>query len=215
MRKLNNNTCAHCSISTNVLSGFATKEALVDHLSEQAESLGLEWLLLHADDGVCWGRYEKDEMQLRLSIDAEVDAGNGIYSAPLNPKTLQEARLFGEKGEYYLWREAPGLWRARTIREADDQQITWDTSFDEPYWLWGRYAEVLDDTFTLLHEGRQGLRHVAPIAIKNQLVNEEEGSLNGVKLIVRHYLPLFDSNNDNADAYIEASRLVTLDHTES
>lgn len=157
------------------------------------------YLLAHADDGVIWGKVE--DGILTTSHDAAHGTEYAEISPPLREVTLQMARLFNENGEVLLWRDTDaGEWRARMIYTAnDDQDVTFVEAVDERQLLWGNQAEAISDTFTLLSDSGQGLRHIAPLAIAADALP--------LRLRVRHFI----SENESGFARITASRLVTLE----
>lgn len=157
------------------------------------------YLLAHADDGLIWGKVENGI--LTTSHDAARDTEHSQISPPLREVTLQTARLFNENSEIMLWRDAEtGTWRARSIYTAtDDQQATFVEAIDERQLLWGNQAEAISDTFTLLSDSGQGLRHIAPLAISADMLP--------LRLRVRHLI----SEDETGFARITASRLVTLE----
>lgn len=143
------------------------------------------WLLAHADDGVIWGRLE-DGMLTTARQAAETseyaDEVNRI-TPPLRAVTLQTARLFNEDIEIFLWLDTnTGRWQARAIGSivtADHAEFL--EAIDESYLLWGSPAQPIGESFTLMEDGAQGLRHVLPVATSKrqrlrvrQLITEDE-----------------------------------------
>lgn len=186
-------------------------------LAQKAQVYGLTHLLAHADDGVIWGRLDANG-RLVTSHDAlhNTQAQNDrdrrrIEAAkrslpPLRPETLQQARLFGEQAELFIWRDGDGAWRGRLLREtADGENPNWSESFDEPQLLWGTHGTPLEDGFTLLEDGAQGLYHAVPLQVA--LVEASEGRLKqSVRLNIRHYLDY----DEQGQAYVAVSRLVEV-----
>jgi len=171
-------------------------------LTEQAGDAEC-FLLAHADDGLFWGKVESGV--LSTSHDAAHGSEYAEISPPLREATLQTARLFNENGEILLWRDAEtGTWRARMIYTTnDDQAATFVEAIDEHQLLWGNQAEAISDTFTLLSDGGQGLRHIVPISIPVEALP--------LRLRVRHLI----SEDDTGFARITASRLVALGRKKS
>lgn len=182
--------------------------AVVEHLSTgslddmqewlqmQAVAYGLRWLLAHADDGVVWGR--RDNIQLLTS-----DSVAPHVSPRLRPETLQTARLFAEHAELLLWRDGERSWNARVIREPQPgETATFTDAIDELPMLWGTDPQRLENNFTLMSDGAQGLRHAVPLVIDGTF-HERNRPL---RLLVRHYL----TENTQGFARIAASRLVNL-----
>lgn len=156
-------------------------------LAEQAKSYELTFLLAHADDGVIWGLFEND----RLTLAGDVFTA---LQTPLREATLQQARLFGDKGELLVWRTESGL-AARVLTDVQDDTPSLP---DEKHFLWGT-GEASDQGFTLMREGEQELLHAPPL---------KDGKGKRAALLVRHYTYV----DDQGQAYIGASRLVTLTH---
>lgn len=160
---------------------------------------GEYYLLAHADDGLIWGKV-KDGI-LTTSHDAARGTQYAEVSPPLHKVTLQTARLFNENGEILLWRDTEvETWRARMIYAAnDDQAATFVEAIDERQLLWGNQAEAISDTFTLLSDSGQGLRHIVPVGIPADALP--------LRLRVRHLI----LEDETGFAHIAASRLVTLE----
>lgn len=144
------------------------------------------YLLAHSDDGVIWGFW--DGSQLLLSSDKFP-----AVSPPLRAETLWEARLFGDKAEWFLWRE-DSVWRGREIQ---DWQGNPGQCYDEDQLLWGTLVEVSQPPFTLLREGEQGIRHAPPKPFT---------APRSLHLRVRHYL----AEDASGAIYVRLSRLVDL-----
>ena len=177
------------------LLGFDEPAELRVWLREMANCHQLRWLLAHAEDGVIWGENRVDRLATSDEVRPEA-------SPPLRINTLRQARLFSDRGELQIWRSDIG-WRGCLIREAyGDDTPTFTESIDEMRILWGTEAEPLDNNFTRLTDGGQGLCHTVPLAL--------DGSFNigerPLRLRVRHYL----GENDLGLASIVASRLVDL-----
>lgn len=155
----------------------------------QARQYSLRYLLAHADDGVIWGYVDEGGLHLSGESVAEV-------ATDLNPRTLQQARLFGPQAELFLYRTGAG-WTARVIRDGSGDPLE---SFTEKYWLWGTLGTLgrTADGFTLLVEGKQGLRHAPPVT--------GLGTHERVTLSVRHYI----DHDGEGQAFIRYSRLMDV-----
>lgn len=158
------------------------------------------WLLAHADDGVIWGLLLQGILTTGRDAAANTkhaDKVNGI-TPPLRTITLQTARLFNGEREIYLWRDADtGGWRARVIGPiADGEQCVFAEAIDERYLLWGSHAQPITETFTLMEDGSQGLRHVLPVAATKR-----------PRLVVRQLI----SEDETGFKRISASRLVAIE----
>jgi CRISPR-associated protein (TIGR03984 family) len=165
-------------------------------LAEQAGA-DMPWLLIHADDGVIWGRRGPDGT---LTLSSDVFDDPTTYPAvavKLRAETLQEARVFGPAGEVLVWRTAEGF-EARLLTDAG---VGLEALPEEEHLLWrlGNPIEVRPEVgFALLQEGAQGQRHAPPLI--------PQGSQRPV-LVVRHYVD-YDTEGQ---AYIALSRLVGLE----
>jgi CRISPR-associated protein (TIGR03984 family) len=148
----------------------------------QAIAHGLTTLLAHADDGVIWGQAVGE--QLVLSGHAFPDV-----SPLLRAVTLQQARLFGERAELLVWRDGNGAWRARLLDDEGMEKSGW--CFDETQLQWGDRQEGEKDSFTLVCEGQEGLRHAVPLpaaGIPFDPPSRKRDRWHPLRLGVRHYL---------------------------
>lgn len=173
-------------------------------LEEQANALQANeddniFLLAHADDGVIWGKLENGEL---------IIAPETTFSPALRAKTLQNARLFSQSAEIYLWRDGDDNFRVRKITDGTGEEKSY---FDEEQILWGDHIERdtkkyrQKDGFTLMSDSSQGLRHYVPLPIDKV----EEGlqkTKRPLRLTVRNYL----DDGDNGFVRVAYSRLVTL-----
>ena len=152
------------------------------------------WLLVHADDGVIWGRLESDE-QLILSSDAFSDKGRyPEIAVDLRVETLQQARIFGPAGELLIWRNGNGF-DTRLLADGPNKP---EESYEELHLLWGQGTKrIFQQDFTLLEEGQQGPCHAVPLTV--------EGNRRPA-LKVRHYVDY----DDDGQAFVYLSRLVDL-----
>ena len=162
---------------------------LKDWLEAKAVEYGFNWLLLHADDGVIWGYYDRQAAALKLS--GEVFAETRVT---LRQSTLQQARLFGPQGELFVWKAAEGFLSRLILGE--ETPLPGQDSFDEVHLLWGEAVKTRDN-FTLMVEGAEKHYHTLPLTLK-------KGSRAGLQ--VRHYLN-YDSTGQ---AYTACSRLLGL-----
>jgi CRISPR-associated protein (TIGR03984 family) len=165
-------------------------------LVHMATNYDCTYLLAHAEDGVIWGRF--DSGMLITSHDV---FGDSYCRATLRAATLWEARLFGAGAEVLLWR-VDGAWDARAIHDAalnaDEDYLV------ERQMLWGDHAEQRNNGFTLLADGREGLRHAVPIEIDDSQFSRENPR--PARLRVHHYIDFDPEGN----ARIALSRLVEL-----
>jgi CRISPR-associated protein (TIGR03984 family) len=152
-------------------------EDLAPWLEAQAREHGLTTLLVYADDGVIWGLIRNDKLITARDVFGEKMSP----SPPLRMETLQQARLFGPAAEVLLWR-AQGGWRARLVQDGAGGAGTY---YDEIQILWGNQREDARDGFTLVNDGRQGLRHAPPVNAPRDAFADDHHPL---RLRVRHYL---------------------------
>lgn len=159
--------------------------------AQHATEKGLTFFLAHADDGVMWGRLDETG-KLRLSGDAFPDK----VKVELRPQTLQQARLFGEGGELFVWRDGDGQWNGRYL---SDVGFVKEDILNETHLLWGKASHLPgpQDGFTLMRDGSQGLLHAVPI----ELARNKTAVLH-----VRHYL----AYDEQGQAYVAVSRLVEV-----
>jgi CRISPR-associated protein (TIGR03984 family) len=160
-------------------------------LVTQAKQHGLQYLLAHADDGVIWGRVDGETLTTSHAIAPRI-------SPELRSVTLEQCRLFDESGELLIWQDDAG-WHARL---ATDEEGASNDRFQEDQLLWGTAVEKQTDTFTLLSEGAQGLRHAVPIRVSSEQLKQHE-----LRLRVRHYIAYDEASGE---ARVALSRLVTL-----
>jgi len=153
-------------------------------LNEQAIGKKLNWLLAHAEDVIIWGQLKGDVLATSIP---EIN-----QYAP----HLREVRLFGETGEWLLWRERAN-WRGRLIEEGDGLICQ---TYDEPHLMWGSKVVSASEDFSIVSEERDVLELVLPIA---SLPAERQTR---VALKVRHTL---DYDKDG-QAFIDCSRLAGL-----
>jgi CRISPR-associated protein (TIGR03984 family) len=180
-------------------------ENLKKWMEETAKDHELTWLLVHADDGILWGRFDESDSDRKLTtsetVASHVPAAKKSVCVPLRMETIQQARLFGKTCEVLIYRVDDNQLKYRIIEDIKDGQISDVTeAYDEPYLLWGTHGVELDNNFTLLSDGAQGLYHAVPIALKME-ANDE---ITPPHLVVRHYL------NKTGVAKVLVSRLVDL-----
>jgi CRISPR-associated protein (TIGR03984 family) len=173
-------------------------------LAQKAAKYELTWLLAHAYNGVIWGKREDE--RLALSSEAFPDV-----SPPLLVTTLQQVRLFGKDAELMLWRDGENKWRGRLLDDRGAANDGW--RFDEAQVLWGDRQEGEKQDFTLVAEGRQGLRHAVPLAMTEipfDSPDVKHDRWHPLRLNARQYV---DHDQDGM-AFIVQGRLVKLDAIE-
>lgn len=159
-------------------------------------------LLAHADDGVIWGRVVNGALVTAYEA-AGTNAGVRQYCTELRVETLQQARLFSAERELLVWRDDanPQQWHAVRLIDNPNHPNLHQNDF---YLLWGTGSQdaqrQLAQSFTLMVDGEQGLRHVVPL----QPVSDKQHA----RLAVRHY---WEENDETGFTRIVASRLIGLD----
>jgi len=151
--------------------------------------------LAHSDDGVIWGRVEGEKL---ITSDRVFD---GI-SPPLRAITLQQARIFGMNAEVRVWRNGTGFQACRL----EDQPNGAAEAIDESTILWGDNPEARSEGFTLVSDGRQGLRHAVPFDVSDSAFGKYPNNLRPLRLLIRHYL----TYDKDGQARVALSRLVNL-----
>jgi CRISPR-associated protein (TIGR03984 family) len=167
--------CSYSIAPVDVGDAFLTDES--GWLAGQAQAHRLTTLLAHAHDGVIWGQLAAGKLLLSHDVFPNV-------SPELRSQTLQQLRLFGEDAELLVWRDGDGQWRARLLSDEGTGRPGW--RFDESQLLWGDHREKEKQGFTLVAEGRQGLRHAVPTP-DGSIPFGDPGS-HPLRLGVRHYL---------------------------
>ena len=177
-------------------------EKLIVWMEETASKHDLTWLLVHADDGIIWGSFDGDyKLTTSETVACHVRAAEKSVCIPLRMETIQQVRLFGRTCEVLIYRVDDSQLKYRIIDDIKDGQIPDVTeAYDEPYLLWGNHGAELDNNFTLLSDGAQGLYHAVPMVLEIKENNETTPP----HLVVRHYL------NNAGVAKVVVSRLVDL-----
>jgi CRISPR-associated protein (TIGR03984 family) len=166
------------------------------------------YLLSFHDDGVVWGKHQAKNGTGKLLTSDKLKDSQGQPLLSPSPEfrieTLQECRLFNNKGELYIWRNSSGF-KARLIEDDSTASDAEDREyFDERQVLWGTQAECGNDEFTIVADGSEGLRHAFPYGVETNKFDDKKRPL---RLCVRHYL-IYD---DDGCAYISLSRLMNVD----
>ncbi len=150
------------------------------------------WILGYAFDGVIWGKFHNSK--LILAHDVFPDA-----SPPLRLETLQHAYLFSKSRMIHIFRTDSGF---QAVKIADAPENT-DNFFSENHILWGTRIVDARNGFTLVTEGRHGMRHAFPM----ELTADEANWINHpLRLSVLNYIA-YDAMGQ---AYVGLSRLVDI-----
>lgn len=166
-----------------------TTEALYTLLRQYAADGDI--LLVHAVDGVIWGRVSDGQFLTSHDVDPQI-------SPELRIETLQQLRLFNHDRELHVWRNSD-RWQAQ---QAADFPAPDDAVLEECHILWGTKGTLQAHQFTLLEDGAQGLRHIVPMDASR--VNERDVR---ACMWVRHYL---SADPDSGAVQIAYSRLAGI-----
>ncbi len=184
-----------------VINELPDRETLRSWIEDQANEHKLLYLLAHADDGVIWGRF--DDGNLKIAREVNDKRFNQFPTLHLN--TLQQCRIFGPAGEVLLWKRSGEL-KARVLLEAD-KSIDKENIISEQQLLWGTHGVAQCESFTLLRDGAQGLKHAVPIAEGLLLAENKKLTPQKPSLKVNHYIEY----DEDGLARISLSRLVDLE----
>lgn len=155
------------------------------------------FLLVHADDGIIWGRIERGQLRF---------PGPSAWAPMLRSQTVQQCRLFGRLGELFIWRVAEGRWRGRKL--VDNPEDSYSIIIEHPFLVGDRIYDPLSDSgnsplrdwpagFTPIVNVATGVRQIAPCSI-----------LPGARaqLMVLHYL----FEDEDGQSIIKYSRLADV-----
>lgn len=151
---------------------------------------GIRHALIHADDGVLWGLVTGNQLTIPDSSD---------WTPALRSTTIQQCRIFGDKGELFIWREAEGQWRGRVVIE--DTNVVYE-KIEEAQILYGNRvnsSQAAPAGFTPIFEKTTGIRQIVP----KQVTDQDFDNGKCVILTVVHYL---DADSDGQARYF-CSRL--------
>jgi CRISPR-associated protein (TIGR03984 family) len=163
-------------------------------LIEKATILGdyeKVYLLSFHDDGVVWGKVKGGSL---ITSDF-----TGSPSPEFRHETLQELRLFGEKGQFHIWRIGENEFKASLALESYLKNFE---PIDEKQVLYGTACESKNDSFMIVHDGGEGLKHAFPIVDKTKF----DGKKRPLRLHVKHYIEY----DIDGCARIAFSRLVNV-----
>lgn len=159
------------------------KSELRTILIEIAIENGIKILLVHALDGVIWGRIKKND----LFLSCDIETGNDHHSPEFRWSTITQLRMFSDKSELFLRRTSNRHVITRFISENEkDTEPDYRMTMSEDYLLWGNYAEPVDSVFSRLEDRRKGFVHFAPVTTDNQITVRAEKSIPVIG--VRHYV---------------------------
>jgi CRISPR-associated protein (TIGR03984 family) len=156
---------------------------------------GISNALIHMDDGVLWGIVDGDH----LTVSPQSKPPHDDWTPQLRSKTIQQCRLFGNKGELFVWREDEGKWCGRVVIDEEDTKYE---QIQEAQILYGsRVHSSQEDParFTRVFEPTSGIRQIVP----EQATNSDFGNGRRLTLTVLHYL----TADEDGQAVIYCSRL--------
>ncbi|GEM_PF-5940660 len=159
------------------------REAVEDRLRQEAKRVGTAgaWLIAWLDYAVLVGR---------------VADGAVVTRQPVDPRYLQELRLFAEAGEWRLWRAGSGFAARRRLDGAGEPVDV----LEDDQSMWGTTADATADRWTRLSESR-GIAYDLPAPVADADLP--------LRLRLRHYL----ASDADGVVGVADSRLVAIcDH---
>lgn len=158
---------------------------------------GVAWALGHFDDGVTWGRWDRETTSWATCHDVAPDVSPEIRAA-----TLQELRLFGDDREVLIWRTPMGL-RGREVTETDDlkEEAALAPTNESRVLRGSQVRAVLENGFSHVKD-LTGARQVLPIQVTDEQLRSQR-----VRLTVRHY---FERDDGTGAVRVALTRLVAL-----
>ncbi len=169
-------------------------EAKAAELKGEDKNKDQVYLLSFHDDGVVWGKI-KDDGNLETSNFTDSP------SPEFRSETLQELRLFGEKGQLHVWRKSETEYQASLALDGETGE--YEFLQDEEQVLHGTKTENDSDVnreFTIVADGSEGLRHAFPQNVTFK------GDKRPLRLHVKHYIEY----DIDGCARIAFSRLVNV-----
>ncbi len=163
------------------------------------------YVLIHADDGVLWGRIEGKQL---------ITPPESDWTPKLRSVTIQQCRVFGEKGELFVWRESEGAWKGRLLIEDNSTY----RPKEKKAILYGSQTtgQSAPPGFTPLIETGVGMRQIIPIQVPEEAWKPEKASKNDERkfksnwramLTVVEYL----TEDDEGQVIIACSRLKAIE----
>ena len=134
------------------------------------------YLLAHLDDGVVWGRWSNKRWHYANQV------GGPAIGPSLRLVTLQTLRVFNKNAECFLWRGGKG-WQQRWLVDSKQGQTQFVGHIDESYMMWGNQSQKLQNKFTLMADGEEGLQHAIPIPF-----TQPDNTMRQLALQIRHYV---------------------------
>lgn len=165
------------------------------------------YFLAHTLSGVVWGKNTNDGWKLSDSI---IKPTLGF-----NLKTVIQLRLFDKNKECFAWREGTHL-RGRTlVEEACEAKNPNDLSAcffveKEQQILWGTKMIEQTETFTIVEDGLQGMRHAFPFLLNDEYF--DQSNHRPCRLHIHHYIEV---DSDTGLTRIRHSRLCDVEAQKS
>ena len=162
---------------------------LIAWLNKQPDKF--EWLIAHTYNEIVWGR----RVAAQWHLSSDLSPNNPL----LTGNDLLEMRLFGLTGEQFIWRTSQGLQARTLLDEGKHLEV-----YDEEQIVWGTHGQRINEHFTKLIDGQQGLVSIVPLPLEQWHYNKEE-TFRPVRLHVRHYIT---AHKETGLARITLSRLM-------
>lgn len=136
---------------------------LIENAAELLELNEVGYALIHADDGVLWGRIEGKRL---------ITPPSGESTPPLRSLTVQQCRVFNSKGELFVWRESEGAWKGRLLidaigdyRSKEKRAILYGSRVD---------SDQAPRGFTSIFEPGVGMRQIVPVEVPDAALEENK-----------------------------------------
>jgi CRISPR-associated protein (TIGR03984 family) len=160
------------------------------------------YLLSFHDDGVVWGKIKGGKLLTSDNL-------SNSPSPEFRTKTLQELRLFGEKGQLHVWRIGETQFKASLALDGETGEYELLLSEEEKedekqeeQVLYGTDYVSDNGEFMIVRDGSEGLRHAFPIVDASKFDSKKRP----LRLKVNHYIE-YDQDGCARIAY---SRLVKI-----
>ena len=158
------------------------------------------YVLLHADDGVLWGRIEGGRL---------VTPPPSEWTPSLRSLTIQQCRVFNSKGELFIWRESEGVWNGRALIEDGSAY----RSMEKSAILCGSriVSHPAPQGFTPIIEPGVGMRQIVPVQIPDDALRKDnKREFKDDWRVVLRVVEYF-SEDDDGQVIIVCSRLKAID----
>lgn len=177
---------------------------LLESAAELVEFNKVGYMLIHADDGVLWGRIDSGQLVTpRVSDPSQPDE----WTPNLRSITIQQCRVFSRRGELFIWREAEGVWKGRLLienggayRPREKKAILYGSRI---------VACPVPQGFTAIIEPGVGMRQIVPLQVPEDALKEDHRDFKDdwrVVLTAVEYL----SEDEDGQVMIICSRLKAI-----